>query len=132
MLDKNKVYVIVFKEDETGHISGDDPRVPPYLAANAFIEEFRGKMCLSYLSVGDEREHLLEGEIIEDLNNGIVFHAKYAGDTLTLTEFTMDEFEKRNRPHMKEYQPGSTAVLKTIDDVYFWCRKHLGLEEKEQ
>lgn len=48
MLDKNKVYVIVFKEDETGHISRDDPRVPPYLAANAFIEEFRGKMCLSY------------------------------------------------------------------------------------
>jgi len=77
VLDKNKVYVIVFKEDETGHISGDDPRVPPYLAANAFIEEFRGKMCLSYLSVGDEREHLLEGEIIEDPNNGIVFHAKY-------------------------------------------------------
>lgn len=122
MLDIKKVYVIVFKDDETNHITGDNPRSAPFLAANAMIDDTEGETSLCYWSIGDERGHSLEGKVVQDLKNGIIFHADNIGETLTLTEFTMDEFELRSRPNMERIRPGSTNNLRSIEDVYAWCR----------
>ena len=84
MLDIKKVYVIVFKADETNHITGDNPRSAPFLAANAMIDDTEGETSLCYWSIGDERGHSLEGKVVQDLKNGIVFHADNIGETLTL------------------------------------------------
>lgn len=123
MLDINKVYVVLFRDNATGHVSGDDPRMKPFLATNAMIEYEYGEPCLAYWAIGDERGHLLEGTIIRQLPNGIVFNARHINETITLTEFTMQEFEQRCRPDMERMTPGSTRDLKTIADVYAFCRR---------
>lgn len=123
MLDINKVYVVLFRDNATGHVTGDDPRMKPFLATNAMIEYEHGEPCLAYWAIGDERGHLLEGSIIRQLPNGIVFNARHINETLTLTEFTMQEFEQRCRPDMERMTPGSTRDLRTITDVYAFCRR---------
>lgn len=123
MLDINKVYVVLFRDNATGHVSGDDPRMKPFLATNAMIEYEHGEPCLAYWAIGDERGHLLKGNIIRQLPNGIVFNARHINETITLTEFIMQEFEQRCRPDMESMTPGSTRDLRTIADVYAFCRR---------
>lgn len=123
MLDINKVYVVLHRDNTTGYVSGDNPRMKPFLATNAMIEYERGEPCLAYWAIGDVRGHLLEGSIIRQLPNGIVFNARHINETITLTEFTMQEFEQRCRPDMECMTPGSTRDLRTIADVYAFCRR---------
>ena len=123
MLDINKVYVVLHRDNATGHVSGDDPRMKPFLATNAMIEYEHGEPCLAYWAIGDERGHLLEGSIIRQLPNGIVFNARHINETITLTEFTMQEFEQRCRPDMERMTPESTRDLRNITDVYAFCRQ---------
>ena len=123
MLDINKVYVTLYRDNSTGHVSGANPRMKPFLSTNAMIDYRHGETCLAFWAIGDERGHLLEGTIIRELENGIVFNAQRINETLTLTEFTMQEFEQRCRPDMERFEPGSTRELRTIQDVYAFCRR---------
>lgn len=135
MLDINKVYVTLYRDNTTGHVSGDNPRMKPFLATNAMIDYRHGETCLAFWAIGDERGHLLEGTIIRELENGIVFNAQHINETLTLTEFTMQEFEQRCRPEMEQFEPGSTRELRTIQDVYAFCRRGaptIHTEEQEE
>ena len=95
----------------------------PFLATNAMIEYEHGEPCLAYWAIGDEHGHLLEGTIIRELPNGTIFNARHINETLTLTEFTMQEFEQRCRPDMERMTPGITRDLTTIADVYAFCRR---------
>lgn len=132
MLDINKVYVTLYRDNTTGHVSGDNPRMKPFLATNAMIDYRHGETCLAFWAIGDERGHLLEGTIIRELENGIVFNAQRINETLTLTEFTMQEFEQRCRPDMERFEPGSTRELRTIQDVYAFCRRGVPTIQTEE
>ncbi len=124
MLDFRKPYVILFKDKHSNWTSGDDERMQPFLGIEAQLEKEDGKTYLSYWAIGDERGHLLEGTVKKDLKNGIVFDAKNAGYILTMTELTMEQFEKRIRPHLDE---NVSDMLNDLDDVYVWCRQQVGI-----
>ena len=68
--------------------------------------------------------------LVEELSNGIIFEwvpedryppvFKY----FKLTEMTMVDFNRRVRPSLDDYL---SSKLQTINDVYMWYRKMVGI-----
>ncbi len=130
MLDFRKPYVLMTKEPKEKSWFGDDDNLP-MIAIKCICErgrkeysEHTRKMYLQYYDIGCERGHRLEGKVAKELPNGIIF--KWAGhdQLFKLTEMTMDEFERRVRPTLDEYQ---SRYINDLDDVYVWYRKQAGI-----
>ena len=87
-------------------------------AINAQINE-DGLLCYQNLIRG----HMLNGKVKKELPNGIVFETENLG-TFTLTPITMEQFDRYERPSLDDYESGK---LQTLDDVYFWYRRQVGI-----
>lgn len=133
MLDFRKPYVLMTKRVNAKSWFGDDDDLP-MIAIKCICEHGRKdygedvrKMYLQYYDIGCERGHRLEGKLIKELPNGIVFRWDNRDgmfDTFKLTELTMEEFERRVRPTLDEYQ---NRCLIDLDDVYVWYRRMAGI-----
>lgn len=133
MLDFRKPYVLMTKKSRERVWRGDDENLPA-IAIKCVCEHGRKedgenprKTYLQYYDLGCERGHRLEGRVIKDLPNGIVFEwENHNGmfDTFKLTELTMDEFERRVRPTLDEYE---SDCIHDLDDVYVFYRRMVGL-----
>lgn len=129
MLDERIPYVIDI-EDCTGGLNMRDRGVGvPAVAIMSKVdmwEERRGeeKLSLFYYDIGCERGHVLPGEILEDLPNGIVFHAEALNWNITLTTLTYDVFNKRVRAHLNEKERQS---IRSQEDVNFYYRRMAGM-----
>ena len=129
MLDRRKPYVIDI-DNKAGELNmRDDGESLPCIAILCSIEMYddgggKEKPSLFYYSVGDERGHKLQGKTVKDLPNGIVFYVPRLKWQFTLTELTMEQFEKRIRPHLDE---NVSAMLNDLDDVYTWYRQIVGI-----
>lgn len=65
------------------------------------------------------RGHMLEGRVIRNLKDGIIFKSKARGD-ITLTPLTLNEFNEQIRPSLV---PRLSDMLIDLDDVYSWYRR---------
>lgn len=129
MLDKRKPYVIDIEDRSRKLDMRDDGESVPSIAIRSSIEMWNDghgeeKPSLFYYSIGEERGHKLQGKVVKDLPNGIVFYVPHLKWQFTLTELTMEQFEKRIRPHLDEYV---SAMLNDLDDVYTWYRQMVGI-----
>jgi len=133
VLDFRKPYVLLTKKSKEKSWFGDDDNLPA-IAIKCICEKGRKeygenprKMYLQYYDIGCERGHRLEGKVVKDLPNGIVFEwANRSGmfDTFKLTELTMEEFERRVRPTLDEYQ---SKCINDLDDAYVFYRRMVGI-----
>ena len=129
MLDRRKPYVIDI-EDRTKALNMRDNGVDvPAIAIKCSVEiwdngDGKEKLSLFYYDIGCERGHILQGKVLKDLKNGIVFHAKELNWVFTLTELTMEQFEARIRPTLPQEV---SEMLNDLDDVYVWYRQQVGI-----
>ena len=129
MLDYRKPYVIDIEDRRKELNMRDDERNVPSIAIGSSIEKWddgdgKEKPSLFYYDIGCERGHKLQGKIMKDLPNGIVFYVPRLKWQFTLTELTMEQFEKRIRPLLDE---NVSAMLNDLDDVYTWYRQMVGI-----
>ena len=125
MLDRRKPYVLRIRFDkqyrELEKVREQDP---PVLAINAgIVREGRG-WALEYLDLGSERGHIIKGKITKDMKNGVVFESPECDATFSFTELTYEEFDRRIRPHLSEWE---SHLLNDLDDVQVYYRKIAGM-----
>lgn len=71
-----------------------------------------------------ERGHLIDGRVLKNKKDGIVFYAARLDWILTMHELTMDDFDKLVRPNIPDEL---SVALQDIDDVFFWYRREAGI-----
>ena len=130
MLDFRKPYVLMTKSSEDKSWFGDDDNLP-MIAIKCLCEHGREeyhenprRTYLQYWDIGCERGHRLEGRIKKRLPNGIIFEWSGHHKSFKLTELTMEEFERRVRPSLDEYE---SNCIHDLDDVHVFYRRMVGL-----
>lgn len=127
MLDRRKPYVIDITDRSKALKMNDTGEGLPAIAIKCeVIEAIDGEkgVALAYYDIGCERGHILNGRIVKDLRNGVVFRAKRQNMDIKLTELTMEQFNARIRPSL---QPEISEMLNDLDDVYVWYRQLVGM-----
>lgn len=127
MLDRRKPYIIDITDRSKALNMRDSGEGLPAIAIRCeIVDAIDGEkgVALSYCDIGCERGHIMNGKIVKDLRNGIVFRAKQQNMDIKLTELTMEQFNARVRPSL---QPEVSEMLNDLDDVYVWYRQMVGM-----
>lgn len=121
MLDMRKPYILTL-HDRDNKLKFNNEFGIPTIAIKVRVGSCDDdkRIHLFYYDIGSERGHLLPGNIVKELENGIVFDADEPKWRFTLTELTYDDFNRRIRPTLDERL---SAMLNDLDDVYVWYRK---------
>ena len=86
-----------------------------------------GRLCFLAGYDEDARGHMLDGKVVKELKNGIVFdygNKRNSHERLTLTPMTYEEFNTNIRPYITEQE---SSLIHDLDDAYFWYRRCCGI-----
>ena len=110
MLDQRTVYTVKRQDWKPDGFNFD-------LAIQTCLQ--RGRLC--YFNF--DRGHMLDGKVVKELDNGIVFDSSTLG-IITLSPLTLREFNAYIRPSLDPYV---RQYIHDIDDVNVWYRKLAGM-----
>lgn len=83
----------------------------------------KGQLCFVAGYDPYRRGHMLDGKVVKELKNGIVFdygNKRNGYERLTFTPMTYEEFNTYIRPYITERE---SAMIHDLDDAYFWYRR---------
>lgn len=129
MLDERIPYVIDIEDCSGGLNMRDDGESVPSVAIMSKVDMWEDepgvkKLSLFYYDIGCERGHILPGVVLEDLPNGIVFHAEELDWNITLTALTYDVFNKRVRADLHDED---RKAINSQEDVNLFYRRMAGM-----
>ena len=116
MLDFRTPYLVRFYDTATKHEGSYE-----FAIRSSLIK--KGEYYLLMYS-NFERGHMLEGQLVKRLKNGIVFDNPDNKIRLTLTKMTMDDFDQYVRPRYDEYV---NSRIHDLDDAQVFMRRQEGI-----
>lgn len=129
MLDRRKPYVLRIRDAELSDKEYKKAaelweQDPPVLAINVSLARAGRGYALKYLELGSGRGHVFYGRVVKEMKNGIMFEGAEYKATFALTELTYEEFERRIRPRLSEWE---RRLLNDLDDVQTYYRRIAGM-----